>query len=92
MPKTMLIESDRAVELAEARARIEGKTVSKVVEEALEHPSTPSGADGSVQAEPDEREVRLARILERARALRAALPADVTSDHSWLYDEHGLPR
>lgn len=92
MPKTMLIESDRAVELAEARARIEGKTVSKVVEEALEHSSTPAGANGSVQAEPEEREARLARILERARALRATLPADVTSDHSWLYDEHGLPR
>ncbi len=90
MPKTMLIESDRAVELAEARARIEGKTVSKVVEEALEHPSTPAGAElKAVQA--DWAAVKAA-ILTDAAALRATLPSEVTSDHAWLYDDDGLPR
>jgi hypothetical protein len=126
MPRTLVISSDRVVELAEARASAEGKTVERVIEEALEAskgvierarstapvrdeaevrerlaevqrltaeiqqyvlPGTKGGADPE-----SERQAKLTLILERARALRATLPADVTSDHSYLYDEHGLPR
>jgi hypothetical protein len=36
---------------------------------------------------------RLERIWQIAAAIRAELPADMTSDHGWLYDdETGLPR
>ncbi len=39
-----------------------------------------------------ERAEKLRRLLEIAAEIRANMPDDVTSDHSWLYDdETGLP-
>jgi antitoxin VapB len=40
-----------------------------------------------------ERAARLERRLAIAAEIRAGMPDDVTSDHSWLYDdETGLPK
>ena len=39
-----------------------------------------------------EKEVLRARLLAIAAEIKANMPDDVTSDHSWLYDdETGLP-
>ncbi len=39
-----------------------------------------------------ERERRIAAILAIGERVRASLPPGTTSDHSDLYDEHGLPK
>ena len=38
-----------------------------------------------------QRQATIAEVLALAAELRARLPADATSDHSWLYDGNGLP-
>lgn len=37
------------------------------------------------------RQAKIAHVLAVAFERRALLQPDVTSDHSWLYDERGLP-
>jgi hypothetical protein len=39
-----------------------------------------------------ERQDRIARIRAIAAEIRANMPDDVTSDHTWLYDENGFPQ
>ncbi len=52
-------------------------------------PAPPEAED---QARRRERAEKLRRLLEIAAEIRANMPDDVTSDHSWLYDdETGLP-
>jgi hypothetical protein len=37
------------------------------------------------------RQAKIAHILALAAELRSHLTEPVSSDHSWLYDEHGFP-
>jgi hypothetical protein len=39
-----------------------------------------------------ERKAKVERIMAMAREIRAHMREPVSSDHSWLYDENGLPR
>jgi len=38
-----------------------------------------------------ENEALMERLLPIAAEVKANMPSDVTSDHSWLYAEDGLP-
>jgi hypothetical protein len=46
--------------------------------------------DRSSKTEAERRD-RVNRMMAAAQEIRAHVPASVTSDHSWLYDEDGLP-
>jgi hypothetical protein len=54
--------------------------------------ANPTACDGAKQLTHDRR-AQKAQLLKIAREIKANLPDDMTSDHSWLYDhEAGLPR
>jgi antitoxin VapB len=80
------IKSDDAYRLASHLSEMTGESLTTVVTKAL-------------RMELD-REQRLrnkaalrARLLALADEISADMPADVTSNHDWLYDEEtGLPR
>ena len=80
------IKSEDAYRLASQLSELTGESLTTVVTKALRTEL--------------EREQRLhdkaalrARLLELADKISANMPSDVTSDHSWLYDEEtGLPR
>jgi antitoxin VapB len=80
------IKSDNAYRLASRLSELTGESLTTVVTKAL-------------RTELD-REQRLrdkaalrARLLALADEISANMPDDVSSDHSWLYDdETGLPR
>jgi antitoxin VapB len=80
------IKNEDAYRLASRLSELTGESLTKVVTKAL-------------RAELD-REQRLRdkvllkeRLLAIADQIRSAMPDDVTSDHSWLYDdETGLPQ
>lgn len=69
------------VELAEELGRLLGVSATAAVVEAVR------------RAHVQEMEfARRRRLLDEITSrVRAHLPADMTSDHSWLYDENGLP-
>lgn len=77
------IKSDKAHGLARRLARETGKSMTAVVEKALE--------DQLMRLHRHaEREYRFQRIKEIVDGLPPA-PPGVTSDHSDLYDDDGLP-
>ena len=79
------IKSEDAYRLASRLAELTGESLTAVVTKALRTEL--------------EREQRLhdkaalrTRLLELADKVSAGMPADVTSDHDWLYDDQtGLP-
>ncbi len=80
-----------------AELRIENEEVVRLAEElaALRHVSVPDAVAIALRRQVErEREVqaRTQRILAAADAVRETLVAPLpSSDHSWLYDENGLP-
>jgi antitoxin VapB len=77
------IKSDRAHHLARQLARATGKSMTAAVENALE--------DHLMRLHRQaEREYRFQRIKEIVDSL-PPVPEGVTSDHSDLYDDDGLP-
>lgn len=80
------IKSDDAYRLASRLAELTGESLTTVVTKALR-----------TELDKEERQRGKAALKVRLRALadeiRENMPADVTSDHSWLYDdETGLPK
>ena len=77
------IKNDRVHELARILSQATGKTLTAVIEEALE--------DKLTRLEQDrERPGKVAWLEARLKELGPP-PPGLTSDHSDLYDEHGLP-
>ena len=80
----MNIKSEKAHKLAKELAAATGRSMTTVVEEALQ--------------EKLDRQMRQRNTAERKRRVREILdslpppPPGVTSDHSDLYDEWGLPK
>ena len=80
-----------------AELRIEGEEVVRLAEElaALRKMSVPDAVTDALRNQIEhEREVqgRKERILAAAAAFRETLDYPYpSSDHSWLYDENGLP-
>ncbi len=79
-----------------AELRIESEEVVRLAEElaALRHMSVPDAVADALRKQVDrERDVRerVDRMLALGREIRAHMTEPVSSDHSWLYDENGLP-
>jgi hypothetical protein len=92
--KQLNIRSDAAYERAHRLARQRKVSVASVVEEALEKLEGRTDAQISKKLTPEQ-------AAENGRKLMASLeamwgpdgpPTGLSSDHSWLYDENGLPK
>ena len=76
------IKNERVYELARTLSKATGKTMTAVIEEALDEKLA------RLQAEED-RENQIAEVLAFIKSLGPP-PPGLTSDHSDLYDENGL--
>ena len=88
MPRQLNIRSDEAYALASAMARRTGRTRADVVLAALlsyREAKTGRKMTRKQRAFVDE-------LMALARRCAAVADPSVTSDHSHLYDENGLPR
>lgn len=88
MPRQLNIRSDEAFETAQRLARRQGKPVTEVVLHALRAYDAAFSADAELTPE-QQAEYEALRQIARAAAKRAKEGA--ASDHSDMYDEHGLP-
>lgn len=82
------IKSERVHALAKELAALRGKSMTAVIEDALEH------AIRRTKAEDDAAELERIKAHDKLMALLRTspdLPVGCTSDHSDLYDEDGLP-
>ncbi len=77
------IKNDRVHELARILSQATGKTLTAVIEEALEDKLTRLEQDREMPGKVAWLEARLKEL--------GPPPPGLTSDHSDLYDEHGLP-
>ena len=77
------IKNDRVHELARILSQATGKTLTAVIEEALEEKLTRLERDREMPG-------KIAWLEARLKELGPP-PAGLTSDHSDLYDEDGLP-
>jgi antitoxin VapB len=78
------IKSDRAEELASRLAALTGESKTQAVVTALEERLARMEA---------ERSAKIQALKALGQRVRAATPPHLrTSDHSDLYDEHGLPK
>lgn len=79
------IKSDDAYRLASDLAALTGESLTAAVTVALRE---------RLERERRERDIetRRRRLTELATEIRAHMREPVSSDHSWLYDENGLPR
>lgn len=82
METELKIESDEASALASELAELTGESVSAAVTTAVRE---------RLKRER-EKATKLQRIRELAIEIRAHMREPVSSDHSWLYDEDGLPK
>jgi len=80
------IKSDDAYRLASRLSELTGESLTAAVTTALRERL-------EREEQSRDREARKRRIRDIAADIRARLPADMTSDHGWLYDdETGLPK
>ena len=79
------IKSEDAHRLASELAALTGESLTAAVTAALRE---------RLERERRERDIetRRRRLTELATEIRAHMREPVSSDHSWLYDENGLPR
>jgi antitoxin VapB len=77
------IKNERVHELARILSQATGKTMSAVIEEALEEKLTQLERDREMPGKIEWLEARLKEL--------GPPPPGLTSDHSDLYDEQGLP-
>lgn len=90
MPRQLNIRSDEAYKIAHRLAKKRGLTVTEVVTQALRSENVEAISSREVPRKQAEDTFR--RLMELSeRSAKAARPG-ATSDHSYLYDEHGLPK
>lgn len=82
----LVIENEELLRLAAAEAANRGITVAELVGDPLRSGFEQSRRHATVKAKADD-------MIAWVRKLNEGRPKDdtVTSDHSWLYDESGLP-
>ncbi len=85
MGQQLNIKSDHAYAVANKLSELTGQSLTTVVTLAL---------DQLLERESQSRDkaARLARLRELADQIAARMEPGMTSDHSWLYDENGLPK
>ncbi len=91
MARQLNIRSDEAYKIAHRLAKKRGQTVTEVVTDALrrqqDETTTPTP-----EVSPEQAAETMRILMELSeRSAKAAKPG-ATSDHSYLYDEHGLPK
>ncbi len=80
------IKSDDAYRLASRLSELTGESLTTVVTNALR-------AELDRQERLRDRDALEEELWKIAGEIKANMPEDVTSDHSWLYDdETGLPK
>jgi antitoxin VapB len=80
------IKRDDAYRLASRRSELTGESLTTVVTKALR-------AELDRQEWLRDRDALEEELWKMAGEIKANMPDDVTSDHSWLYDdETGLPK
>lgn len=92
MARQLNVRSDRAYEAANRLSRRLGVSTTEVVERALETLDRKTYRPTTYAELNDEERADVDRILAMAREVRKTLPPGVTSDHSDMYDENGLPK
>lgn len=85
MGQQINIESDRAYAAATQLSALTGESLTTAVTLALEERL-------ERERRARDKEGKLARLRELADAVAARMEPGTTSDHSWLYDEDGLPK
>jgi antitoxin VapB len=86
MDAVLIVESDEARRLADDLARLTGEDTATAVVRALRERLEREKGDRDL-------EERLRKLREITAEIRRHMAEPkITSDHSWLYDEHGLPR
>ena len=82
----LVIENEELLRLAAAEAANRGITVAELVEKTLRDALEQSSRHAAAKAKAED-------MIAWVRKLNEGRPKDdtVTSDHSWLYDENGLP-
>lgn len=90
MPRQLNIRSDEAYRIAHRLAKRRKTSVTQIVVEALRQ------HEGKATHEPEVPQGQAAEMFRRLmelseRSAKAARPG-ATSDHSFLYDERGLPK
>jgi hypothetical protein len=95
--KQLSVRSSEAAELAAQLARSTGKPQKQVVVEALRLLHQQQGA-GRVQSSKAKSakiarfEEALRQLHEEIRRIEEETGEKFSSDHSWMYDENGLPK
>lgn len=92
MARQLNVRSDRAYEAANRLSRRLGVSTTEVVERALETLDRKTYRAPTYAELNDEERAWVDGVMKKARAIRDALPDGVTSDHSDMYDENGLPK
>jgi antitoxin VapB len=90
MARQLNIRSDEAYKIAHRLAKKRGQTVTEVVTDALRRQQGETAPTPEVSTEQATETMRVLMELSE-RSAKAAKPGS-TSDHSYLYDEHGLPK
>ena len=88
--KQLSVRSTAAAELAEALSKSTGRSKKELVEEGLALVQMREEAAGIRGRSKQQRFAQ--RLRELGRRIREEVGPDVTSDHSWMYDENGLPK
>jgi antitoxin VapB len=92
MARQLNIRSDEAYKIAHRLAKRRGQTVTAVVTDALRQQQEHDRPAARPEVPPEQSAETIRMLLELSeRSSRAAKPGS-TSDHSYLYDEHGLPK
>lgn len=90
MARQLNIRSDEAYKIAHRLAKKRGQSVTEIVTDALRSQDATAARVREVPRKQAEETFR--RLMELSeRSAKAAQPG-ATSDHSYLYDEHGLPK
>jgi hypothetical protein len=88
MPRQLNVRSDEAYRLATDLAKRTGRSRADVVRAAL----LAYGQRKSILKLTPEQQTFVAELMALAERSARSAPAGMTSDHSSLYDEKGLPR
>jgi hypothetical protein len=82
----LVVENEEASRLADNLIRLTGEDTATAVIEALKERLERKTAECDLEA-------RLQKLREITAEIRKYMgEPKITSDHGWLYDEHGLPR
>jgi hypothetical protein len=92
MPKQLNVRSDEAYGRAHRLARRLNISTTKVVETALARYDRDTAKVPTYSDLTPEQKARADQLLALARKGRAEGDPLATSDHSWLYDDAGLPK